>query len=424
MDAVLNKSKIRKLGEGIKHQSGLLSPECLYMLEAYRVSYKDAVSYVYNRLYSFAQRVNEESIVAYRIKRIESIITKLHYRPEMMLDRMGDIAGCRCILNSEYELNKVLNLLKSNLIVTSIKDRISTPKSSGYRSLHVFIKNPEDEKIVEVQLRTKYHHNWATLVEITDLLYDERIKNGTPRTELGRLHFLLSKQEDLSDCEREEIIRILQEYEYFEKLSSVFTSNYLLVREQWLNIESAKNHSFFLIEATTQGIPKIDSYSTFVEAETEYFNRFNRNDSSNRVLTHLPRVTFKKISLAYSNYLLTYHRFVDDCLNILEQIIINAVSKNKYNDFRKYYEYYLFLSKKHIGNVRKEIEAINNAGIIDRKGKEWIREIKNEISKWNSKNMNLHIQLGRIQSNRLIPRTIFRLMQSQLLRKYKHRSPD
>lgn len=50
-------------------------------------------------------------------------------------------------------------------------DYISTPKESGYRSLHLKYKNKNkyrpdyDGLQIEIQLRTKLQHIWATAVE-------------------------------------------------------------------------------------------------------------------------------------------------------------------------------------------------------------------------------------------------------------------
>ena len=44
-------------------------------------------------------------------------------------------------------------------------------KDSGYRSIHIYVKDHQTQKPIEIQIRNKEQHNWATLVEIVDLLY-------------------------------------------------------------------------------------------------------------------------------------------------------------------------------------------------------------------------------------------------------------
>ena len=47
---------------------------------------------------------------------------------------------------------------------------------SGYRSIHLNVRLKGDKRVVEIQLRALEHHNWATLVEITDLLFRTKLK--------------------------------------------------------------------------------------------------------------------------------------------------------------------------------------------------------------------------------------------------------
>jgi ppGpp synthetase/RelA/SpoT-type nucleotidyltranferase len=51
-------------------------------------------------------------------------------------------------------------------------------QTNGYRALHLYVECPITKRIVEIQLRTKQHHNWATLVEIVDLVYNKQLKFG------------------------------------------------------------------------------------------------------------------------------------------------------------------------------------------------------------------------------------------------------
>jgi len=118
-------------------------------------------------------------IVTYRIKRLESIISKLKREPGRELDRMWDIDGwCRCILYSQSSVEKVYQDLKKKFNVRREKNYNQDNKYDGYSGIHLYIDEPENGKVIKIQLRTVKQHNWATLVEIIDLVYNKKIKEG------------------------------------------------------------------------------------------------------------------------------------------------------------------------------------------------------------------------------------------------------
>lgn len=55
-------------------------------------------------------------IVAQRLKRIPSIVSKLERFPDMGLDRMQDLGGCRVIVNSIYEVFRVVEDYKQSSV--------------------------------------------------------------------------------------------------------------------------------------------------------------------------------------------------------------------------------------------------------------------------------------------------------------------
>jgi hypothetical protein len=303
---------------------------------------------------------------------------------------MWDIAGCRCILKNDYEVYKLSKLIASNLQVRKVYDYIENPQEDGYRSLHLFVSLPNDEKIVEVQLRNLTDHNWATLVEITDLLYGTTIKEYGHDGELATFHKLLSKKDELSVQDKTVIADIVRKSKYIENLSEVFSRNYIQVRRQWLAIENKSNFKFFLIEVNRDEIPRITSFSTFNEAETFYFNVYRTKHNANIVLTHLPKPKYDQISIAYSNYVLTYHSFLDDCYAILEDVIIQMLDECKIWNVVKYYQLYVNTSYNFIKNLVSEIKETQEFGKgrtrqqkkkLTKKEKEWLDDIKNEIQK-------------------------------------------
>ena len=133
-------------------------------------------------------------MIVSRIKKQQSVIDKMkrHGYPmtaEAAISKINDIAGVRAICAFEYDAYELAEELLKHADITLLhkKDYIATPKSSGYRSLHLIISVPiylaagkRDIK-VEVQLRTISMDFWASIEH--ELRYKQKIEYG--RTEPG-----------------------------------------------------------------------------------------------------------------------------------------------------------------------------------------------------------------------------------------------
>jgi RelA/SpoT family (p)ppGpp synthetase len=78
------------------------------------------------------------------------------------LEQISDIIGFRVIANSIPECYKTLGIFHTRwqTIPGRFKDYISTPKINNYKSIHTAIIGPEKQR-VEIQIRTKYMHEFA-----------------------------------------------------------------------------------------------------------------------------------------------------------------------------------------------------------------------------------------------------------------------
>lgn len=385
-----SKRDIDRLGNTIREEYGKisdttkLSNPTLEFLQSYRTSHKEPLSIIFNKLCSYSKYVDKTPIVTYRIKRFESIIGKLVRLNDMKFSRMWDIGGCRCILKNNEQVYKLAKMIENKFTIRKTNDYINTPREEGYKSLHLYVSNDDSDKIIEVQLRNIVDHNWSTLVEITDLLFDSKLKELKPDTDLLRFHQLLSYTDNIGLAEKMEIAKILKKYDYFNSLSKVFSRNYIQVRKDWNNIERNRKDQYFLIEANKDDIPQITSFASFVEAEENYFSLYKANQNVNIVLTHLPKPTYKQISIAYSNYILSYHAFLDECFDILEDLIFDSLSNKKFIILSKIYYLYNSLTFLHLKNLVTEIKALGNPNIknenkIKNNNLEWTNDILKQI---------------------------------------------
>lgn len=339
---MVSNTKINHIGEAIAKRGGKIVPDELELLQEFRTSFSKPLVNVFNITRELADKVNQSSILAFRLKRIDTIINKLSREKEMDLSRMGDIGGIRCIFYNEAEVYKAKALIE-NTFESGGKTRDyikEIHRDIGYKSVHMYVKDPISQKRIEIQLRTRNHHNWATLIEITDLLYDLRLKElGFESNEkFGKFHALMSSDKELSKVEAELVYEVLDKYDFISVLSKTFRKNNAEVKKRWSSED--KNNSFFLIEASKKDIPILKSFKTFEEAEHAYFEKYKENSSAEIVLTSIKKPNFKQISVAYANYILSYHTFMSDIRPILQVLALEALEDRKLEKFEKIFKTY------------------------------------------------------------------------------------
>ena len=386
----MTKGEIDRLGISIGG-SAIVANNNLEQLQTYRKTFQEPLSRVFTFVLGAARKIDRQCIVTYRIKRIDTIIEKLRRfkddpHGKMTLSRMWDIAGCRCIMNiSNFDK---LYALKDVIIneygeECKINDYIASPRDSGYRSLHIYVKDKLTQQPIEIQIRNRLQHNWATLVEIVDLLYATKNKEQGIKGQLGRFLFLFSKADELSEDDFEEMLNTETKMKVFERMSQVLTRNYLNIRRQWL---SQKQFGSYYVITANKRMSEIVSFPTFKEAEQAYYDKYLSNRDSNIVLTHLQNPDFDQISIAYSNYVLAMHAFFDDFRAVLARQIIECARNSQYRKFNKYFSIYNNDVRYHFENMSlevKEIESCNSDPSISKhQVNKWIKEIKERILSW------------------------------------------
>ncbi|MBL7896498.1 MAG: RelA/SpoT domain-containing protein [Bacteroidia bacterium] len=418
-----SKNELIRLGDKLRleSKSNSISDDSLKQIHDLRLSYKKVLSEVFNILSEESKKIRKSRVITYRIKRIESIISKLNRFPNMELGKMIDIGGCRCIVDSVQDIFQIADLLEKKLNITKRQDYINNKPldDDGYSALHLYVKCKEgDQKPIEIQLRTKDQHNWATFVEIIDVVYNTKIKEGQKNPELQRFCYLLSDTSNLNHDAKMEILTIERDYNIYRKLSAIFNQNNIQTRKQWIKVEET-NHKFFIIEVNEQKRTNIESFLEFDTAEDAYLKRFN-NDKTNIVLTHLESPSYKLISIAYSNYILSMHKFQEDLCNIavkaIEELIL-LKNKTKAAEIKSVYKNYI---NEEIHTFNDEVEEfkneIKNGDKQSAKIEEWVSDLSERMSERASTFTN-----GDIEINLSFPETII-LWVTNILNKFKHKA--
>lgn len=160
--------------------------EAMEVLSNWRAAHAYPMHSLLMMLRKKASVVDKKCIVVQRLKRAPSIVEKLTRYPDMKLHRMQDISGCRAIVSSVREVEKLalsITQSRSRHRLHKIDDYIKEPKDTGYRGIHFIYKYNGDKKeyedyFVELQIRSKIQHAWATAVEIIDTFTKQALKSS------------------------------------------------------------------------------------------------------------------------------------------------------------------------------------------------------------------------------------------------------
>jgi len=131
---------------------------------------------ILNDEFQHVHQYNPIEHIKARIKTPESIVKKLkrdgkESTIQNMIEYINDIAGIRVICSFSSDIYRIAAMIKEqkDIKVINIKDYITYPKASGYRSYHMIVTVPVylSDRIVdtkvEIQIRTVAQDFWASL---------------------------------------------------------------------------------------------------------------------------------------------------------------------------------------------------------------------------------------------------------------------
>lgn len=183
-----SRKRISKAGESLltsKSESEV--EEALKIINEWRTHHIHPLVVLKNNLLRLLIKFQIEPIlVSQRLKRLTSIEYKLDLNPRMGLGGMQDIGGYRAVLKDVRDLRKLKKRLdeqKMSHKLEKVIDYVEKPKSTGYRSVHyIYIYSSRKEICdglkLELQIRTKLQHNWATAVETSGIITKTSLKSN------------------------------------------------------------------------------------------------------------------------------------------------------------------------------------------------------------------------------------------------------
>lgn len=277
------------------------------------------------------RHVDKNIIVAQRIKRLSSIELKLRRFPTMTLSQMQDIGGCRGVVGTVAEVNKlVASYLKSDIKhkLHTHDDYMANPKTTGYRGVHLIYRYYSDKVDtynglkIEMQLRSQAQHAWATAVEIVGTFTRQALKSSQGEEDWLRFFALMGTAlaimegtapvPDTPIC-ADDLIKELKDAAH--ALDAVGRLKAYGTAPQILESPASKKNHFFLLELDAAEMKlEIRGYKNnqILNAAEEYLKaerRFSQEGAGgDAVLVSVDSLA--SLRRAYPNYYLDTNMFV------------------------------------------------------------------------------------------------------------------
>lgn len=217
--------------------------QVLDVLSYWRFSHEKPLAEALALLRTESIKIDRTAIFAKRLKRYISIKNKLHRFKSMKLKNMQDIGGCRAIVSNQKKLMQIVRVLKQRKEFRGdkgklkYKDYISHPKDDGYRGYHLIGEFKDlygDIKNIEVQIRTRLQHDWATAVEIVDLFTRQSLKSNQGNEDWQLFFKYVSEQFSLMESVHLFSLKDLKKQSEYED----YVRSHEIARKSCLNVKT------------------------------------------------------------------------------------------------------------------------------------------------------------------------------------------
>lgn len=295
-------------------------------LSSWRSRHVKPLLQAYKLVKRYTDKIGNNAIYGQRLKRTKSIIYKLN-RIEGGLSRLQDIGGCRVILSNPEQLEKLYILLKSSKsILPKHKNYLLQPKSDGYRSIHLIYQSKSKDLVhdklkIEIQLRTKLQHSWATAVEIVDTFNREKLKIGQGGEDWQRFFYLVADEfallEKLStnstaETRRTKIIQLAKSLNIVEKMA-----NYSLLSKDIEVNQNLRNKYLVLWLNPVEKRLNVLSFNHEKQAQEIYLSleQTQKNKLDDVVMVHTESIS--ELKKSYPNYFADSKLFIENLNKIM-----------------------------------------------------------------------------------------------------------
>jgi ppGpp synthetase/RelA/SpoT-type nucleotidyltranferase len=335
---MITKGKINRVGEYLIGKNHAISEnEANDVLKYFRLIHQHPMILFRHTIDRKLKKHDIIALVSQRLKRIPSIVKKLKIQKNMKLSRMQDIGGLRIVVNTIKEVNLIRVEFKKtenhgNFKFTFINEDnyIKNPPESGYRSIHMIYKYDKSIKLdkqcrVEIQIRTKLQHSWATAVEVTGTYLNQPLKQGFGEDKYLNIFKKISKL--FISLENRQI-----DYKFIKEVEQDIKKVELLQKLQNFSIVSrhlesnAKGKYVLLKMSFKESNIEISQYSSakFEQANKDYLDMEldNRNNKTVEIVL-ISIQDIKKLRQSYPNYFMDTTEFIKNMNKLFKLVVEN-----------------------------------------------------------------------------------------------------
>lgn len=329
-----SKNEVNRAGIALLDKSSKEQEKAKMVLDSWRACHVKPLNNFQESLSSHLEEIDKTALISQRLKRTPSILSKLERNPQMMLSRMQDIGGIRAVVKDMQKLREIEDVFKRGTSMFTVsgggKDYINYPKASGYRSVHKTFKC-ENGFSIELQIRTKIQHAWATAVETmgTFLNYSLKSSEGPERW----LDFFALASSAFA------ILESTPRIPKYDRMTDQETLEYLLLEEKALDVRNKlsgfrvaarhikddnKDGQYHLVILDLgKMMVHIKSYKSknIEQANTDYSlaeSRVNNGENIQAVL--VASETIKALKQAYPSYFLDAELFSKQISSVIKQL--------------------------------------------------------------------------------------------------------
>ena len=276
------------------------------------------------------ERVDDNALVAQRIKRLSSIRLKLRLSPNMKLSQMQDIGGCRAVVEDVKKVRKLVERYQTSDIKHKLlgqDDYIKEPKGSGYRSVHLIYKFFSDKKAthnglrIELQFRSQLQHAWATAVETVGTFTKQALKSSQGEGDWLRFFALmgtaLAERENCppvpgTPSNGSELKSELRDYaQKLDVTSRLQAFGAALQTVEGLEIGKDTDYYLLELDPSAMKINVLGYRRKDLERATKDYLNAEKNLSENSDAVLVSVESMASLRRAYPNYFLDTNRFVE-----------------------------------------------------------------------------------------------------------------
>jgi (p)ppGpp synthase/HD superfamily hydrolase len=301
----------------------------LEKINRWRANHLHPLNVMKNALLRITEKHKIEPIlVSQRLKRLTSIEYKLDLNENMGLGGMQDIGGFRAVLKDTKDLFKLKNILDDNKLNHKLKrvvDYVAQPKTSGYRSIHfIYVYNSKIERydglLLELQIRTKLQHNWATAVETAGILTKTSLKSSQGPDEwldffkiVSSLFAIKEKLPLLKEHSKRTMEDLMIEcYKFTQRLNVITILKGLRISARQIEIDNYKGEYYIININIKEMLVNIMTFkkSEFEWASEQYLKLEKNIKNSESAVVLVSSTSLKSLKKAYPSYFLDTSEFI------------------------------------------------------------------------------------------------------------------